>query len=206
MSDIAEYTIILFENDISELKEILEMFLNLILFHRNLSNNDYEDAQGILTNITYVKLKNETLNQEIMNIINEIEKLFSKEPKLYGYNLSLSFFEKSEKKENPWEKWNFISIFDKKEELSKKNEIKNDKSDSDSDKENKIREYMFKIIEKLNDKGNYMPIVNLSDKNLKNETFSHKFEKEKIQNKEQYLSLFNTYMQKNQENIIVINI
>ena len=51
MSDIAEYTIILFENDISELKEILEMFLNLILFHRNLSNNDYEDAQGILTNI-----------------------------------------------------------------------------------------------------------------------------------------------------------
>ena len=144
MSDIAEYTIILFENDISELKEILEMFLNLILFHRNLSNNDYEDAQGKLTNITYVKLKNETLNQEIMNIINEIEKLFSKEPKLYGYNLSLSFFEKSEKKENPWEKWNFISIFDKKEELSKKNEIKNDKSDSDSDKENKIREYMFK--------------------------------------------------------------
>ena len=65
---------------------------------------------------------------------------------------------------------------------------------------------MFKIIEKLNDKDNYMPIVNLNDKSLKNETFSHKFEKEKIQNKEQYLSLFNTYMQKNQENIIVINI
>ena len=124
MSDVAEYTIILFESDIPELKEILEMSLNLIFFHRNLSNNDLEDAQGKLTNITYVKLKNEDLCQEITNTINELEKIFSQEPKLYGYNISLSFFEKTEKRDNPWERWNFISVMDKKEDLSKKSEVK----------------------------------------------------------------------------------
>ena len=65
---------------------------------------------------------------------------------------------------------------------------------------------MFKLIEKLNDKGNHMPIVDLNDNNLKNETFLHKFKTEKVQNKEEYLSLFNKYMQKNQDDIIVINI
>ena len=206
MSDVAEYTIILFESDIPELKEILEMSLNLIFFHRNLSNNDLEDAQGKLTNITYVKLKNETLCQEITNTINEIEKIFSQEPKLYGYNISLSFFEKSEKRDNPWERWNFISVMDKKEDLSKKSEVKDNTTNSNIDKENKVREYMFKLIEKLNDKGNHMPIVDLNDNNLKNETFSHKFKTVKVQNKEEYLSLFNNYMQKNQDDIIVINI
>ena len=105
--------------------------------------------------------------------------------------------------ENPWENWNFLLITSKNE--VGKNEIKDNKTDSDIDKENKVREYIFKIIEKLNDKGNYMPNVNLDDKNLKNETFWHDFKSEKIENNEKYFSLFNHYMKKSQENIIVIN-
>ena len=205
MSNIAEYTIILFEREITELKEILEMVLNLIFFHRNLSDNNYEDVQSKLSNITYVKLKNETLSKEIINIINEIENNFKNEKELYGFNLTLNFFDKIEKKENPWEKWNFISVLVKKEDSEKKNNIKDEKK-TDIDKENKVREFIFKIIEKLNDKGNYMPSVNLNDNNLKNETFSHTFKTEKILNNKQYLSLFNNYIQKNQEDVIVINL
>ena len=206
MSEIGEYTIILFENNITDLKEILEISLNIIFFHRNLSNTDYIDVQSKFTNITYVKLKNEDTSNEISTIINQLEINLKKESKLYGYKLTLNFYEKKEKNknmENPWERWNFILVTSKSEE--EKREISDNKTDSDIDKENKVREYIFKIIEKLNDKGNYMPNVNLEDKNLKDETFLHNFKMEKIEKKEKYLSLFNNYMKKGQENIIVIN-
>ena len=206
MSELGEYTIILFENNLSDLKEILEISLNIIFFHRNLSSINYVDIQSKFTSITYVKLKDDNISKEITNIINELETNLKKESKLYGYQLTLSFYEKKEKNknlENPWENWNFLLITSKNE--VGKNEIKDNKTDSDIDKENKVREYIFKIIEKLNDKGNYMPNANLDDKNLKNETFWHDFKSEKIENNEKYLSLFNHYMKKSQENIIVIN-
>ena len=206
MSEIGEYTLILFEDDILELKELLEMSLNIIFFHRNLSNNNYEDAQSKLTNITYVKLTNETLSKEIIKIITDIENNFKNDSQIYGQILTLSFFEKVEKKDNPWEKWNFILVFSKKEIAKKKDELIVDEENKEFDKENKIREYIFKIIEKLNDKGNYMPSVNLNDKNLENETFLHKYETKKIKNEEEYLSLFNNYMQKSQDDIIIIKI
>ena len=206
MSEIGEYTLILFEDDILELKELLEMSLNIIFFHRNLSNNNYEDTQSKLTNITYVKLTNETLSKEIIKIINDLENNFKNDSQIYGQILTLSFFEKVEKKDNPWEKWNFILVFSKKEIAKKKDELIVDEENKEFDKENKIREYIFKIIEKLNDKGNYMPSVNLNDKNLENETFLHKYETKKIKNEEEYLSLFNNYMQKSQDDIIIIKI
>ena len=206
MSEIGEYTLILFEDDILELKELLEMSLNIIFFHRNLSNNNYEDAQSKLTNITYVKLTNETLSKEIIKIINDIENNFKNDSQIYGQILTLSFFEKAEKKYNPWEKWNFILVFSKKEIAKKKDELIVDEENKEFDKENKIREYIFKIIEKLNDKGNYMPSVNLNDKNLENETFLHKYDTKEIKNEEEYLSLFNNYMQKSQDDIIIIKI
>ena len=206
MSEIGEYTLILFEDDILELRELLEMSLNIIFFHRNLSNNNYEDAQSKLTNITYVKLTNETLSKEIIKIITDIENNFKNDSQIYGQILTLSFFDKIEKKDNPWEKWNFILVLSKKEITKKKDELLIDEENKEFDKENKIREYIFKIIEKLNDKGNYMPSVNLNDKNLENETFLHKYETKKIKNEEEYLSLFNNYMQKSQDDIIIIKI
>ena len=206
MSEIGEYTLILFEDDILELKELLEMSLNIIFFHRNLSNNNYEDAQSKLTNITYVKLTNETLSKEIIKIINDLENNFKNDSQIYGQILTLSFFDKIEKKDNPWEKWNFILVLSKKEITKKKDELIVDEENKEFDKENKIREYIFKIIEKLNDKGNYMPSVNLNDKNLENETFLHKYDTKEIKNEEEYLSLFNNYMQKSQDDIIIIKI
>ena len=206
MSEIGEYTLILFEDDILELRELLEMSLNIIFFHRNLSNNNYEDAQSKLTNITYVKLTNETLSKEIIKITNDLVNNFKNDSQIYGQILTLSFFEKAEKKYNPWEKWNFILVLSKKEITKKKDELIVDEENKEFDKENKIREYIFKIIEKLNDKGNYMPSVNLNDKNLENETFLHKYDTKEIKNEEEYLSLFNNYMQKSQDDIIIIKI
>ena len=209
MSDIGEYIIISFENNISELKEILEITLSIIFFHRNLSNEKFEDGKGILTNISYVKINNEKLSKEITNILNELETNFKEENKLYGYQITLNFFEKLEKNkssEKPWETWNLISILVKKEDLKEKNEINEENSNSSYlDKENNLRENIFKIIDKLNDKGNYMPKINIDDKNSEEETFIHNFIIYKIYSKEEYLSKFDNYVKKNQENVIIIN-
>ena len=205
MSKYGEYTIISFENEILQIQEILDISLNVIFFHRYLGNNDYEDVQSKPSNISYVKLKNEKLSNKILKILNEIENNFKKNIKQYGQRLILKFYEKEKNQKElktPWEIWNFILILSNKEDLKEKKDINNIEED---DKENHIREYIFKIIEKLNDKGNCMPNINIEDESLKEETFFYDIQIEQIPNKEDYLSLFNNFVKKNQENIIVIN-
>ena len=206
MSDCAEYTIS-FEDEILEIKEILELSLNIIFFHRYLGNNNYEEAQSQLNNISYVKLKNTELSNELTNIINEIENDF-KNNNHYAQKLTLYFYEKDKNKKdlkNPWEIWNFILILSKKEDIKDKNDINNKVGEIEDDKENKIRKYIFKIIEKLNDKENYMPNININVNSFEEETFSHNIKIDKISTKEDYLSLLNHFIKKNQENVIVIN-
>ena len=206
MSNCGEYTIS-FEDEILEIKEILELSLNIIFFHRYLGNNNYEEAQSQLNNISYVKLKNAKLSNELTNIINEIENDF-KNGNQYAQKLTLNFYEKEKNKKelkNPWEIWNFILILSKKEDIKDKNDINNKVGEIEDDKENKIRKYIFKIIEKLNDKENYMPNININDNSLDQETFSHNITIDKISTKEDYLSLLNHFIKKNQENVIVIN-
>ena len=205
MSKYGEYTIISFEDEILQIKEILDISLNIIFFHRYLGNNDYEDVQSKPNNISYVKLKNEILSNKILKTINEIENNFKINKNQYGQRLILKFFEKEKNQKElkiPWEMWNFILILSNKENLKEKKELYNKE---ENDKENKIREYIFKIIEKLNDKENYMPNINIEDESLKEETFFYDIQIEGIPKKEDYLSLFNNFVQKNQENIIVIN-
>ena len=209
MSDYAEYTIILYEEDILQIKEIFEISLNIIFFHRYLGNIDYQDVQSKLNKISYVKLKNEKLSKDIYNIINQIEKNFENNTQ-YGQLFSLKFYEKEKNKKNlkyPWEIWNFILILSRTEDVKDKNVINNKKEtyENDGDKENKIREYIFKIIEKLNDKENYMPNINLDDKSLNEESFFYDKTIENISTKDDYFILFNNYLKKKQENIIVYN-
>ena len=206
MEDFGEYTIILSQKDLSEMKEILEISLNIIFFHRNLSNNNFEDTTGKLINISYAKLKSQKLSKEISNILDTLEKNLNLENNLYGCQITLNFNEKSEKNknfENPWEKWIFISNLVKGEVLKEKND--SNSNSSCLDKENIIREYIFKIIDKLNDKENYMPKITFDDKNSEEETFSHNFKIDTIETEEEYLALFNNYVKKNKENVIIIN-
>ena len=195
MSECAEYNIIYFEEEILQIKEILEISLNIIFFHRFLGNGKFYDVQSRLNNISYVKLKSEKLSNNINKIINGIENNFRNNNN-YGQKLSLSF---SEKDKNPWEIWNFLLILSKKEDLKEKSELNNKNDEFKYDQESKIREYIFKIIEKLNDKGNYMPNINLEDKSLKEETFSYSFKIDTLTTKE---DLFNYIVKKNQENVI----
>ena len=206
MSNCGEYTIS-FEDEILEIKEILELSLNIIFFHRYLGNNDYEEAQSKLNNISFVKLKNEKLSKELTNIINEIENDF-KNNNLYAQKLTLSFYEIKDDKQpskNPWEIWNFVLILSKKEDIKEKNDLKSNNGEIENDKENIIRKHLFKIIEKLNDKHNYMPNININTKTLNEETFFHNIKIDKIYTKEDYLSLLNNYIKKDQESVLVIN-
>ena len=206
MEDFGEYIIILSQKDLSEMKEILEISLNIIFFHRNLSSNNYEDTTDKLINISYAKLKSQKLSKEISNILDTLENNLNLENNLYGCQITLNFYEKSEKNknfENPWEKWIFISNLVKGEVLKEK--IDSNSNSSCLDKENIIREYIFKIIDKLNDKENYMPKITFDDKNSEEETFSHNFKIDTIETEEEYLALFNNYVKKNKENVIIIN-
>ena len=209
MSDYAEYTIILYEEDILQIKEIFEISLNIIFFHRYLGNNEYQDVQSKINKISYVKVKNEKLSKDIDKIINQIEKNFENNTQ-YGQLFSLKFYEKEKNKKNlkyPWEIWNFILILSRTDDVKDKKVINNKKEtyEDDGNKENKIREYIFKIIEKLNDKENYMPNINLDDKSLNEESFFYDKTIENISTKDDYFSLFSNYLKKKQENIIVIN-
>ena len=208
MSNYGEYTIIYFEEDILQIKEILEIILNIIFFHRYLTCKYFEDVQSKLNNISYVKIKNEKITKDLINKINEIENNFQQNLNQYAQRLTLRFYEKEKNKKeekNPWEIWNFILILSKKENLIEKKDLKNKKEEIEDYKENKIRKFIFKIIEKLNDKNNYMPNITLNENSLSNETFVYDIQIENISNKEDYLTLFNLFVKKNQENVIIID-
>ena len=208
MSNYGEYTIIYFEEDILQIKEILEIILNIIFFHRYLTCKYFEDVQSKLNNISYVKIKNEKITKDLINNINEIENNFQQNLNQYAQRLTLRFYEKEKNKKeekNPWEIWNFILILSKKENLIEKKDLKNKKEEIEDYKENKIRKFIFKIIEKLNDKNNYMPNITLNENSLSNETFAYDIQIENISNKEDYLTLFNLFVKKNQENVIIID-
>jgi len=203
MSNYGDYAIISNEDEISHIKEIMEISLNIIFFHRFLGNNDYEDVQSEINKISYVKLKNEKLSHEINDIITQIENNFKNNFNEYAQQLILSFYNKNEAKKEgktPWEIWNFILILSKNEEVAN-----NENKINEEEKENKIREYIFNVIEKLNDKEDYMPNVDLDNKSLNEETFSYDFKINKIMSKEIYFSIFDHFIKKNKSNIIVIN-
>ena len=200
MSNYGEYTIISNEDEISQIKEIMEISLNIIFFHRFLVNNDYEDVQSNLNKISYVKIKNEKLSNEINDIITQIENNFKNNFNEYAQQLILSFYNKDETKnegKTPWEIWNFILVLSKKEEGAN-----NENKINEEDNENKIREYIFKIIEKLNDKEDYMPDIDLENDWLNEETFPYDFKINKIMSKE---TIYDHFVKKNNSNIIVIN-
>ena len=138
MSNYGEYTIISNEDEISQIKEIMEISLNIIFFHRFLGSNDYEDVQSNLNKISYVKIKNEKLSHKINDIVTQIENNFKNNFNEYAQQLILSFYNKDEANKEgktPWEIWNFILVLSKKEEgANNENKINEDNN------ENKIKD------------------------------------------------------------------
>ena len=96
-----------------------------------------------------MKLNNKILETKIEEKINEISNIFSKTNKL---DIELNFYQTvtnsfifSQKLTNLWESWKFHFLLNVKHDS---NIIKNE-SENQKLKENKIRKYLFEIIEKV---------------------------------------------------------
>ena len=168
MANYGTYQIPHFEDDLPTIKEFLRIVLNAIFFHRWIGETNFEDCDSIIPNITYVKIKNENLQKTIESKISLLEKNIIK---TQHAQVILNFYEKKVKKfflyeelSNIWESWTFLFII--------KNE-QNDYSDNDnSNKENKIRKYLSFVLQKLNDKIDFMPNFSMETK-LPEETFPY---------------------------------
>ena len=168
MANFGDYQIPHFEDDLITINEFLRIVLNTIFFHRWIGETNFEDCDSIIPNITYVKIKNENLQKTIESKISLLEKNIIK---TQHAQVILNFYEKKVKKfflyeelSNIWESWTFLFII--------KNE-QNDFSDNDnSNKENKIRKYLSFVLQKLNDKIDFMPNFSMETK-LPEETFPY---------------------------------
>ena len=168
MANYGTYQIPHFEDDLPTINEFLRIVLNTIFFHRWIGETNFEDCDSIFPNITYVKIKNENLQKTIESKISLLEKSIIK---TQHAQVILNFYEKKVKKfflyeelSNIWESWTFLFII--------KNE-QNDYSDNDnSNKENKIRKYLSFVLQKLNDKIDFMPNFSMETK-LPEETFPY---------------------------------
>ena len=168
MANFGDYQIPHFEDDLITINEFLRIVLNTIFFHRWIGETNFEDCDSIFPNITYVKIKNENLQKTIESKISLLEKNIIK---TQHAQVILNFYEKKVKKfflyeelSNIWESWTFLFII--------KNE-QNDFSDNDnSNKENKIRKYLSFVLQKLNDKIDFMPNFSMETK-LPEETFPY---------------------------------
>jgi hypothetical protein len=162
MSNYGIYQIPQFEDDISNIKEFLRIAFNTIFFHRWLGETNFEDCDSSFSNLTYVKIKNENLQKTIENKISLLEKNIVKTKRA---QVTLNFYEKKilkyylyEENSNIWESWKFLFC------------VKN--NDNNDNKENKIRQYLSFILQKLNDKIDFMPNFPIDSK-LPEETFPY---------------------------------
>ena len=169
MANYGTYQIPHFEDDLITINEFLRIVLNTIFFHRWIGETNFEDCDSIFPNITYVKIKNENLQKTIESKISLLEKSIIK---TQHAQVILNFYEKKVKKfflydefSNLWESWKFLFIIKKE----KKDSSDNDK-DKDMEKEISIRNYLSFILQKLNDKIDYMPNFSM-DVKLPEETF-----------------------------------
>ena len=170
MSNIGNHIIQIFKDDKPTVKEYLKIAINMIIFHRWLNNNNYKEIESNINNISYIKIDNDSIDNDINSVLTQIDN--------YSYNqsnfqITINLYSKIEKKfyifskpEGLWEKWNLlVTICDNKT----------------LDKENKIRKYISYILKEINSEKDFMPDLKLNDfenvdnKNDKN-TFNFPYE------------------------------
>ena len=153
MANFGNHTIPIFQDDILTVKEYLTIAINVIFYHRWLNNNNYiEEQSNINKNISYIKIKDDSLDKEINNLLSQIDNYFPNQNK---FQITLNFYSRLvpqlyffTKLEGLWEKWNFlIKISD----------------NNSTDKESKIRKFISTIIKELNSGKDFMPDIELND-------------------------------------------
>ena len=165
MSNIGNHIIQIFKDDKSTVKEYLKIAINMIIFHRWLNNNSYVDIKSDINNISYIKIDNDSIDNDINSILSQIDNYSSNQS---NFQITLKFFSKIEKKfyifskpEGLWEEWNLlVTICDNKT----------------SDKENKIRKYIAYILKEINSEKDFMPDIKLNDfENVNDKTNKNTF-------------------------------
>ena len=152
MSNFGSHIMPIFEDDLETIKEYIKIALNIIFFHRWLNNNDYMEENSIINNISYIKIKNDSLEKKINDTLSQINNYTSKCQKLqitlslYSNEYTNMFFMK--KKEGLWEKWIFLVHISNK---------------TSTDKEYKVRKYISNVIKELNSDKDFMPDLELND-------------------------------------------
>lgn len=163
MTNYGKHIIPSFEDDVPTIKEFVEILLNTIFYHRWLGINNYSKIPSKISNISYIKLQNDSLQNDISNILSQID--------LYSINheqveIVLDFYTKQtyqyfflKKNTGLWETWIIPIIFGKNgSDINKK--------------EKKVRHYFFKVLEELNQSKDFMPDLNL-EAELPEQTFPY---------------------------------
>ena len=154
MANFGSHTIPIFQDDISTVKEYLRIAINVVFYHRWFNNNNnYEEESNISKNISYMKIKDESLEKEIESLLKQIDGYISYQNK---FQITLNFYTKLitqlyffQRPEGLWERWNFlVTVSD---------------SNNTQDKESKIRKFISAIIKELNIGKDFMPDIKLND-------------------------------------------
>ena len=152
MSNFGNHTLPIFEDDLETIKEYIKIAFNIIFFHRWLNNNNYTEENSIIKNISYMRIKDDSLEKKIDDTLSKITSFSTKSQKL---QISLNFYTNEsthmfflKRKEGLWEKWTFLVTFSNKSSI---------------DKEYKIRKYLSNVIKELNSDKDFMPDLDLND-------------------------------------------
>jgi len=177
MANYGKYSIPLLEEDLPTIKEFFRIALNTLFFHRWIGETNFEDSESIIPNITYIKLKNDNLQKEIEKNVNLLEKKIIEtkrvEVKVNFYTEKKINWMFREELDKLWESWTFVFLLKNKSE--NENENNNNEEEEENSKENLIRKYLFIILQKLNDKIDFMPNLNNNNNNnkIEQETFPY---------------------------------
>ena len=177
MANYGKYSIPLLEEDLPTIKEFFRIALNTLFFHRWIGETNFEDSESIIPNITYIKLKNDNLQKEIEKNVNLLEKKIIEtkrvEVKVNFYTEKKINWMFREELDKLWESWTFVFLLKNKSENDNNNN--NEEEEEENSKENLIRKYLFIILQKLNDKIDFMPNLNNNNNNnkIEQETFPY---------------------------------
>ena len=180
MTNYGKHILPLFEDDILTIKEYLRIAINIIFYHRWIGCNNYTQVKSNINNISYMKLSIESLENEIEKYISSIENYSNDSNKLQVtlnfYTSKISRFFIMEKLVDLWEKWDFLFLISKE-------------GSKISEKEKKIRKFIFIILKELNNEKDFMPDLNFNVE-LPEETFPYEIKIETDLDNENIISLF----------------
>ena len=172
MSNFDSHSIGIFKDDLLTVKEFVKVAINTIIFNRWIINNNYICESSAINNISYMKIKDDNLQNSIKRLLDNMSNL-SKSDK--NFQIDLEFYTQNQsyfwgliQSKVYWQKWNIlVQISD----------------EGSHNKEKNMREFLAKILKELNTDKDFMPDIKLENfkdieenKNDENKDFNFPYE------------------------------